>query len=36
VTGLTVRVAEDPLNCVAVGAGRALEETDYRSVLQAA
>jgi rod shape-determining protein MreB len=36
VTGLPVRVAEDPLNCVAVGAGRALEETDYRGVLQAA
>jgi rod shape-determining protein MreB len=36
VTGLPVRVADDPLNCVAVGAGRALEETDYRGVLQAA
>jgi rod shape-determining protein MreB len=36
VTGLPVRVAEDPLNCVAVGAGRALEETGYRGVLQAA
>jgi len=35
-TGLPVRVAEDPLNCVAVGAGRALEETGYRAVLQAA
>ena len=36
VTGLPVRVAEDPLNCVAVGAGRALEESDYRGVLHAA
>jgi rod shape-determining protein MreB len=35
-TGLFVRVAEDPLNCVAVGAGRALEEIGYRGVLQAA
>ena len=35
-TGLPVRVAEDPLNCVALGAGRALEETDYRGVLHAA
>jgi rod shape-determining protein MreB len=36
VTGLPVRVAEDPLNCVAVGAGRALEDDGFRSVLQAA
>jgi rod shape-determining protein MreB len=36
VTGLPVRVADDPLNCVAVGAGRALEEVDSRGVLQAA
>ena len=36
VTGLPVRVADDPLNCVAVGAGRALEESDYRGVLHAA
>jgi len=36
VTGLPVRIADDPLNCVAVGAGRALEETSYRGVLQAA
>ena len=36
VTGLPVRVADDPLNCVAVGAGRALEDTGYRAVLQAA
>jgi len=26
VTGLPVRLADDPLNCVALGAGRALEE----------
>ena len=32
-TGLSVRVAEDPLNCVALGAGRALEDPDYRGVL---
>ncbi|MBT2133089.1 rod shape-determining protein [Croceibacterium sp. LX-88] len=36
VTGLPVRVAEDPLNCVALGAGRALEDTGYRAVLLAA
>jgi rod shape-determining protein MreB len=36
VTGLKVRLAPDPLNCVALGAGRALEEHDYRSVLHAA
>ncbi len=36
VTGLSVRVADDPLNCVAVGAGRALEESSYRGVLHAA
>jgi rod shape-determining protein MreB len=36
VTGLPVRVADDPLNCVALGAGRALEENDYRGVLHAA
>jgi len=36
VTGLPVRLAQDPLNCVAVGAGRALEETGYRGVLHAA
>jgi rod shape-determining protein MreB len=36
VTGLPVRVADDPLNCVALGAGRALEETDFRGVLHAA
>jgi rod shape-determining protein MreB len=32
-TGLSVAVAEDPLNCVALGAGRALEDPDYRGVL---
>ncbi len=36
VTGLNVRVADDPLNCVAVGAGRALEQSGYRGVLHAA
>ena len=36
VTGLPVRVADDPLNCVAVGAGRALEQSGYRGVLHAA
>jgi rod shape-determining protein MreB len=36
VTGLPVRVADDPLNCVALGAGRALEESGYRGVLHAA
>jgi rod shape-determining protein MreB len=32
-TGLKVRVAEDPLNCVALGAGRALEEAAFRGAL---
>lgn len=36
VTGLPVRVADDPLNCVAIGAGRALEDEGYRGVLHAA
>ena len=36
VTGLPVRLADDPLNCVALGAGRALEESGYRGVLHAA
>jgi rod shape-determining protein MreB len=36
VTGLPVRVAANPLDCVAVGAGRALEEMGYRGVLHAA
>lgn len=35
-TGLVVTVANDPLNCVAIGAGRALEDADYRGVLAAA
>ncbi len=35
-TGLAVRVADRPLTCVAIGAGRALEEEHYRCVLQAA
>lgn len=35
-TGLPVRIAEDPLNCVAIGAGRTLEELAYRGVLHAA
>ncbi len=32
-TGLPVRVADNPLNCVALGAGRALEDPAYRGVL---
>jgi len=32
-TGLPVVVADDPLVCVALGAGRALEDPDYRGVL---
>ena len=32
-TGLPVRVAEDALNCVALGAGRALEDDAYRGAL---
>jgi rod shape-determining protein MreB len=35
-TGLPVTIAEDPLNCVALGAGRALEELSYRGVLHMA
>jgi rod shape-determining protein MreB and related proteins len=35
-TGLAVSVAADPLNCVALGAGRALEDAEYKVVLQAA
>ena len=34
-TGLPVRVADNPLNCVALGAGRALEDVAYRGVLHA-
>ena len=33
-TGLPVTVAEDPLTCVAIGTGRALEDPLYRGVLQ--
>ena len=32
-TGLPVVIADDPLNCVAKGAGRALEDLEYRGVL---
>jgi rod shape-determining protein MreB len=32
-TGLPVRIAETPLICVALGAGRALEDPDYRGAL---
>jgi len=35
-TGLPVRVADNPLNCVAMGAGRVLEDATYRGVLHAA
>ena len=35
-TGLPVTVAEDPLTCVALGTGRALEDPVYRGVLQGA
>ena len=35
-TGLPVRVADDPLTCVARGAGRALEAPEYRTELHAA
>jgi len=34
-TGLPVRIAENPLYCVAIGAGQTLDEADYRGVLQA-
>jgi len=33
-TGLPVTVADDPLTCVAIGTGRALEDPLYRGVLQ--
>ena len=32
-TGLSVRVAEKPLSCVALGAGRALEDEEFREAL---
>lgn len=35
-TGLPVTVAEDPLSCVALGTGRALEDPIYRGVLMGA
>ncbi len=34
-TGLPVRVAHDAMNCVALGAGKALEDMSYRGVLHA-
>jgi rod shape-determining protein MreB len=35
-TGLPVSVAEDPLTCVAIGTGRAMEDPIYRGVLMTA
>ena len=35
-TGLPVTVADDPLTCVALGTGRAMEEEIFRGVLQTA
>ena len=35
-TGLPVTVAEDPLSCVALGTGRAMEDPVYRGVLMTA
>jgi rod shape-determining protein MreB len=35
-TGLPVTIAEDPLSCVALGTGRALEDPVYRGVLASA
>ena len=35
-TGLPVTIAEDPLNCTALGAGRTLEDPAYAGVLHAA
>ena len=35
-TGLPVSVAEDPLSCVALGTGRAMEDPVYRGVLMTA
>jgi rod shape-determining protein MreB len=35
-TGLPVHVADDPMSCVALGAGRALEDQVYRGALIAA
>ena len=35
-TGLPVSIAEDPLSCVAMGTGRAMEDPVYRGVLMTA
>jgi rod shape-determining protein MreB len=35
-TGLMVRVADDPMNCVALGAGQTLEDRVMRGALMAA
>ena len=35
-TGLPVSVAEDPLTCVAIGTGRAMEDPIFRGVLMTA
>ena len=35
-TGLPVTIADDPLTCVALGTGRALEDPIFRGVLQTA
>ncbi len=35
-TGLPVRVADNPLSCVALGAGRTLEDPEYQSALTSA
>ncbi|MEO1222469.1 MAG: rod shape-determining protein, partial [Pseudomonadota bacterium] len=35
-TGLPVSIAEDPLTCVAIGTGRAMEDPVYRGVLMTA
>ena len=35
-TGLPVTVADDPLTCVAIGTGRAMEDPAFRGVLQQA
>ena len=34
-TGLAITIADNPLSCVALGAGRALEDPDYRGALRA-
>lgn len=34
-TGLPVRIAHEPMSCVALGAGKALEDLSYRGVLHA-